>query len=76
MKGRGSESFSPHLIKTSDIDPQFLADPSGLISDRSEIDHAVNKAQIPFQYIPKNAKTGGGGGGSGEDVVNQLLALN
>ena len=46
---------------TSDIDPQFLADPSGLISDRSEIDHAVNKAQIPFQYIPKNAKTGGGG---------------
>ena len=45
----------------SDIDPQFLADPSGLISDRSEIDHAVNKAQIPFQYIPKNAKTGGGG---------------
>ena len=49
------------IVITSDIDPQFLADPSGLISDRSEIDHAVNKAQIPFQYIPKNAKTGGGG---------------
>ena len=54
----------------SDIYPQFLADPSGLISDRSEIDHAVNKAQIPFQYIPKNAKTGGG------DEGNQLLAVN